>query len=309
MTAKREHKVSRKTARRDFGTIGAFLIIYVLMVMVIPYFLHAFLRLNSPEIVNDQLFFFGLYFIIILLGTILPFFAMRKAMKVPLKKFNRSTSISFIEIFVQTIVFFTTCLILTYLSNIIFSYVGLGDKLISGIGFSYDEAYLNNWLYVFMLVLVTPIIEEYAFRGVLMNCMAKYGKLFGLIGSSILFALAHMQFAEMIPAFAMGYLLGGTTLRYRSIRPTIIIHILFNAFIYGLCVLPVSIAQYIAYGLVAVFVLTIFLIVTGRYQGVRIQTLRNSRITNRLFYTSPTVILAMLLMLLSTSLMSFVVLY
>lgn len=309
MTAKREHKVSRKTARRDFGTIGAFLIIYTLMVMVIPYFLHAFLRLTSPEIVNDQLFFFGLYFIIILLGTIFPFFAMRKAMKLPFKKFNRSASISFIEIFVQTIVFFTTCLILTYLSNIIFSYVGLGDKLISGIGFSYDEAYLNNWLYVFMLVLVTPIIEEYAFRGVLMNCMAKYGKLFGLIGSSILFALAHMQFAEMIPAFAMGYLLGGTTLRYRSIRPTIIIHILFNAFIYGLCVLPVSIAQYIAYGLVAVFLLTIFLIVTGRYQGVRIQTLRNSRITNRLFYTSPTVVLAMLLMLLSTSLMSFVILY
>lgn len=309
MTAKREHKVSRKTARRDFGTIGAFLIIYTLMVMVIPYFLHAFLRLTSPEIVNDQLFFFGLYFIIILLGTILPFFAMRKAMKLPFKKFNRSASISFIEIFVQTIVFFTTCLILTYLSNIIFSYVGLGDKLISGIGFSYDEAYLNNWLYVFMLVLVTPIIEEYAFRGVLMNCMAKYGKLFGLIGSSILFALAHMQFAEMIPAFAMGYLLGGTTLRYRSIRPTIIIHILFNAFIYGLCVLPVSIAQYIAYGLVAVFLLTIFFIVTGKYQGVRIQTLRNSKITNRLFYTSPTVVLAMLLMLLSTSLMSFVVLY
>lgn len=309
MTVKKEHKVSRKTAKREFGTIGAFLIIYALLVMIIPYFLHAFLRLTSPEIVNDKLFFFGLYFIIILFGTLLPFFMMRRYMKTPFKKFNRSASISFIEIFVQTIVFFTTCLILTYLSNIVFSYIGLGDKLISGIGFSYDEAYLNNWLYVFMLVLVTPIIEEYAFRGVLMNSLAKYGKLFGLIGSSIFFALAHVNFAEMIPAFAMGYLLGGTTLRYRSIRPTIIIHILFNAFIYGLCVLPASIAQYIAYGLVAVFILTIFFIITGKYQGVKIQTLRNSRITNTLFYTSTTVVIAMILMILSTVLRSFVILY
>ena len=274
--------------------------------MVIPYFLHAFLRLNSPEIVNDQLFFFGLYFIIILLGTILPFFAMRKAMKVPLKKFNRSTSISFIEIFVQTIVFFTTCLILTYLSNIIFSYVGLGDKLISGIGFSYDEAYLNNWLYVFMLVLVTPIIEEYAFRGVLMNCMAKYGKLFGLIGSSILFALAHMQFAEMIPAFAMGIALGKTALRYKSIQPTIIIHILFNAFIFGLCIMPESIVKYMAYALVAICVLAFALILTGRYEKIRIQSSRSNKISNKLFYSRFTIILVMLLMIGYTCLFAFV---
>ena len=306
MTVKKEHKVSKKTAKRDFAAVGAFLIIYSLAVLVIPYFLQAFLKLTSPEIVNDELFYFGLYFIIILFGTMIPFVLMKANARLSGKKYNRAVSISFIEIFVQTIVFFTSVLLLTYISNIIFSYVGLGDKLISGIGFSYDEAYLNNWLYVFMLIVVTPIIEEYAFRGILMNTLAKYGKLFGLIASSVFFALAHLNFAEMIPAFAMGYLLGGTTLRYRSIRPTIIIHILFNLFIYGLCVLPSAVAQYIAYGLVAVFALALFFIVTGKYQSVRILTLKNSRLTNRLFYTSWTVVLAMILMLMSTFLMSFV---
>ena len=308
MSFKKEHKVSKKTAKRDFRAVGAALIMYAMGVLVIPYFLQALLKMTSPELVKDKLFYFGLYFIIILFGTILPFFILRKYAKLPFKKFNRATSVSFIEIFVQTIVFFTTCLLLTYLSNVLFSYLGLGDKLISGIGFSYEEAYLDNWLYVFMLIFVTPIIEEYAFRGVLMNTLAKYGKLFGLIASSVFFALAHINFAEMIPAFVMGYLLGGTTLRYRSIRPTIIIHILFNSFIYGLCVLPSAIAQYIAYGLVAVFILAIFFIVTGKYQSVKIQTLRSSKITNRLFYTSTPVVLAMLLMIASTVLMTFVTL-
>ncbi|MDO4199045.1 MAG: type II CAAX endopeptidase family protein [Erysipelotrichaceae bacterium] len=308
MTAKREHKVSKKTARRDFTTVGAFLIVYSLIVLIIPYFLRSFLALTSPEIVSDNLFYYGIYFIIILFGTLLPFFMMRKYAKLPFKKFNHGSSISFVEIMVQTIVFFTASLVLTYLSNIVFTRFGLGDKLIAGIGFSYEGNNLNNWLYVFMLVLVSPILEEYAFRGVLMHTLSKYGKLFGLIASSIIFALAHVNFAEMLPAFAMGYLLGGITLRYKSIRPTIIIHILFNLFIYGLCILPSSIAQYMAYGLVAVFVLSLYFIVSGKFQGVQIVTLRNSRITNTLFYTSWTVVLAMILMIVSTCLRTFVAL-
>ena len=148
-----------------------------------------------------------------------------------------------------------------------------------------------------MLIIVTPIVEEYAFRGVLLNVLSKFGKTFGLYASSIIFALAHLSFVEMIPAFMMGVLLGKTSLRYRSIRPTIFIHILFNGLIYALCVIPASITKYMAYGIAGIVAIAAYLILSGRYERIRIQKLRSNRITNIVFFTRPSIVLAMLLMI------------
>ena len=109
----------------------------------------------------------------------------------------------------------------------------------------------------------------------------------------------------MIPAFAMGIALGKTSLRYKSIQPTIIIHILFNAFIYGLCVMPLSITKYMAYGLVAICVIALALVLTGRYEKISIQKSKTSAITNTLFYTRFTIVLVMLLMIGYTCLFTF----
>ncbi len=294
--SKKEHHVSKRYAKRKFNTIGLLLIVYALMVLILPFFLHMFLIEEDPQIMRDELLYYGIYFIIILFGTLIPFFLMRKMFKIPFKRINRDFTSTFTDLFVQTIVFFTICLGLTYVSNILFSYINMEGKLISSIGFSYDEANLDNALYVFMLIIVTPIIEEYAFRGVLLSALSKYGKNFGLYACSVVFALAHLSFAEMIPAFAMGVQLGKTSLRYRSIRPTIIIHILFNALIYALCVVPASITRYVAYVLAVIIIVAAYLFISGRYERIQIQKLKSNRITNIVFYSRPTVIIALLLM-------------
>ncbi len=303
--SKKEHRVSKKYARKHFNTVGLLLIMYALAVLIVPFFLHMYLVDRESVIVKDEMLYYGLYFIIILFGTLIPFFIMRKAFRIPLKKINRKFSATFVDLFVQTIVFFTICISLTYVSMILFSRIGLEGKLISSIGFSYDEANLNNIIYVIMLIVVTPIVEEYAFRGVLLNVLSKYGKTFGLYASAIIFALAHMNFTEMIPAFMMGFLLGKTSLRYRSITPVIFIHLLFNGLIYALCVIPSSITRYMAYGLVAIVVIAGYLILSGRYERIRIQKLRSNKITNIVFFTRPAVVIALLLMIADSVLFMF----
>jgi membrane protease YdiL (CAAX protease family) len=303
--SKKEHRVSKRYAKRNFNTVGLLLIVYALAVLIVPFFLHLYMISQIPEIMKDELLYYGIYFLIILFGTLVPFFLMRKIFKVPFKRINRNFTSTFTDLFVQTIVFFTICIALTYVSNILFSYIGMEGKLISSIGFSYDDANLNNALYVFMLIIVTPIVEEYAFRGVLLNVLSKYGKNFGLYASSLIFALAHLSFVEMIPAFAMGVQLGKTSLRYRSIRPTLIIHILFNALIYALCVIPASITKYMAYGLAAIVIVAAYLFLSGRYERIRIQKLRSNRITNVVFYSRPTIVIAMVLMIVDSLLFLF----
>ena len=303
---KREHVVSKKYVGRQFASIGLLLIIYALFTLIIPLVLNIYFQEAAQEIVEDKLMYYGIYFIIILFGTVIPFFLMRKLFKVTLRRFNQSIAASFIDLFVQAIVFFVVCIALTYISNLLFSYMGMEGKLISGIGLSYDDANLTYPLYVFMLIFVTPLLEEYAFRGVLLNVLSRYGKRFALVASSVIFALAHLNFAEMIPAFVMGIQLGKTELRYKSIQPTIVIHVLFNALIYALCVLPASITKYMAYGLAAIVFIAAYLIVSGRYERIRIKKLHKSKTTNILFYTSPTILIAMLLMILHSVLFSYI---
>lgn len=298
-------KLSQKTVKRNFTTIGLILIFYVIFIMFIPYALNFYFKETNSIIIKDEFLYYGVYFIIIVFGTLIPFFIMRKFSKIKLRKLTRKVNATFVDLFVQTIVFFTICIALTYVSTTIFNNFGLEGKLISSIGLSFNAVNIKNWLYVFMLIVVSPIMEEYAFRGVLLNSLSRYGKAFALYATSIIFALAHNNFAEMIPAFAMGVALGKTSLRYKSIQPTIVIHILFNAFIYGLCIMPESIVKYMAYGLVAICVLAFALILTGRYEKISIQRSRSNTIANNLFYSRFTVIFAMILMIIYTCLFMF----
>ena len=94
----------------------------------------------------------------------------------------------------------------------------------------------------------------------------------------------------------MGFQLGKTSLRYKSIRPTIVIHILFNLLIYTLCVMPAAVTRYMAYALATIVIIAGYLMISGRYERIRIQKLRSNRITNVIFYSRPTIVIAMLLM-------------
>lgn len=299
--------ISKRRTKKNFTTIGLCLTLYVLFIMILPYIFNWYMIELNSSILKDEFLYYGVYFIIMLFGTIIPFFFMRKFARVKFRRIFRAANVSFSDMFVQTIVLFALCIATTYISSTIVTNFGLQGRLISSIGFNYEDKNLANSLYLFMLIAVSPILEEYAFRGVLLTTLGRYGRKFALIASSIMFALAHNNFAEMIPALAMGYILGKISLRYRSIQPTIIIHMLFNAFMYGLCVLPTSITKYMAYGLVTICLLTIYLVITGKYQFIRVQNSSSNKIVSSIFYGNFWVVFAMMLMIGYTLLFTFVV--
>lgn len=304
MGQKTVQKISRKRCKRNFSTIGLLLLIYVMIVMVLPYAFNTYMVETNSPILKDDILYYGIYFIALMFGTLIPFSIMRRFSRIKLKRIIRSIDASFVDLFVQTIVFFTICIALTFVSTTIVNYFGFEGKLISSIGFNYDSSNLSNHLYVFLLIIVSPILEEYAFRGVLLNSLSRYGKVFALVASSLIFALAHSNFAEIIPAFAMGIALGKTSLRYKSIQPTILIHILFNSFVYLLCIMPSKIAGYMAYGLVAICILAGYLYLSGRYERIVIQKSKNNKIANTLFFSRITVILSLIIMVAYTIVMT-----
>ena len=88
-----------------------------------------------------------------------------------------------------------------------------------------------------LLVLVTaysvfaPLFEEILFRGFLYrNMRDRVGPMVALIGSSLLFAVAHLDAQNMIPLFGIGLSLGILYEKTGSLLVPICVHGLWNGF-------------------------------------------------------------------------------
>lgn len=87
---------------------------------------------------------------------------------------------------------------------------------------------LQTFLYIFAVSAVPAIAEEFAFRGIIMGRLKKYGKCFAVITSSVMFGAMHSNTTQIVFAFILGLVLGFVDIIADSILPSIIIHFLNN---------------------------------------------------------------------------------
>jgi len=79
-------------------------------------------------------------------------------------------------------------------------------------------------------VIFAPIVEELFFRGFLFQGFRqKYGWGKGILFSSAVFAVAHLDPVALIPTFILGSLLAYMYHRTNSVWPGVILHVLINA--------------------------------------------------------------------------------
>lgn len=87
--------------------------------------------------------------------------------------------------------------------------------------------WLDILIYLY-ICLIGPILEELVFRGVLLEGLRKYGNVFAIIMSSVMFGLFHQRMIQCVSAIAFGLVLGAAAVKTRSLLPSIFIHILNN---------------------------------------------------------------------------------
>lgn len=159
-----------------------------------------------------------------------PFFlySLRKGRASYFKALPFSSPAPFGKLFLIIIAGFGLCIISNYVANlfgIVFSFTGLEPDLP-------EQATSSNSLDVFMNFVasaaVAPLIEEFVFRGVLMQPLRRYGDRFAIIASSVIFALAHGRPANIVFAFLAGIILGCAVVYTRSLWVGIVIHALHN---------------------------------------------------------------------------------
>ncbi|MHB2264153.1 CPBP family intramembrane glutamic endopeptidase [Aliihoeflea sp. PC F10.4] len=83
-------------------------------------------------------------------------------------------------------------------------------------------------LATFFIGVLTPIGEEFLFRGVLTNALLRYSPFIGVVGSTIIFALMHGINIVLPAAFVGGLAMAEIFRRSGSIWPGVVVHVVFN---------------------------------------------------------------------------------
>ncbi|KAL7159997.1 hypothetical protein ABFS83_01G065100 [Erythranthe nasuta] len=88
-------------------------------------------------------------------------------------------------------------------------------------------------LYALVLVVCAPLWEEIVFRGFLLPSLTKYMPVWcSILVSSIAFALAHFNVQRMLPLIFLGVVMGVTYSRSRNLLPSMLLHSLWNGFVF-----------------------------------------------------------------------------
>ncbi|XP_038875592.1 uncharacterized protein LOC120068004 [Benincasa hispida] len=88
-------------------------------------------------------------------------------------------------------------------------------------------------LYAVVVSVCAPIWEEIVFRGFLLPSLTKYMPVWcSILVSSIAFALAHFNMQRMLPLILLGMVMGTVYARTRNLLPSMLLHSLWNAFVF-----------------------------------------------------------------------------
>lgn len=164
-----------------------------------------------------------------LIGVLFLILFMRK--KVSLKKMFVPKKRMTAGVFFQLLAVFMA-------SQLVFSYTAvLLESGLNLIGYtampSIEEATEGSQSFSMFLyaAFAGPIAEEMVYRGFVMEPLRKYGKIFAIVVSAVLFGVMHGNLPQSIFAIAVGLVFGYTALEYSMIW-AIAIHIT-NNFIFG----------------------------------------------------------------------------
>lgn len=97
-----------------------------------------------------------------------------------------------------------------------------------------ESPFENTLPYIAVSVLTSALLpgllEEFAFRGVILGSLRRFGDGFAVIVSAMLFGMTHFYITQIPMAFVLGLVLGFIVVKTNSLLPGILIHFFNNFF-------------------------------------------------------------------------------
>ena len=97
-----------------------------------------------------------------------------------------------------------------------------------------DDTALSRILTIAYAAILAPIVEEYIYRGVVIDCLRPWGEHFAVLVSAMLFGLAHGNLNQLLNAALIGYFLGYVCIKTGSWRLGVLLHAANNIYALGM---------------------------------------------------------------------------
>ncbi len=154
-----------------------------------------------------------------------------------------------------------------------------------------------QWTYLFYVIVLCPLAEEYIYRGVVLQCFARYGNRFAIVASSFLFALSFGRLQTALPGFFLGMFLSVIALYYQSIRPVLWIRI-------GVAVLSVAemlipLSQVWIFGIICLvsYGISLVFLFVNRYNRLVLKSDADEMLSAKMFCSSALLVIACVVMI------------
>lgn len=148
---------------------------------------------------------------------------------------------------------------------------------------------------IIALVVIGPFAEEYMCRGVILNVFKRFGSIFAIVGSALVWALLHGNIVQGIPVFAIGIFYGILALKTESVWPSFILHAINNLIsvvgILLIAAIPKPLIPMIGmFNYMLIFMAIAFFSIF--YKRFRFNTVHGSAYGFKTFFTSVSVIIS-----------------
>ncbi|MBR5290051.1 MAG: CPBP family intramembrane metalloprotease [Erysipelotrichaceae bacterium] len=149
-----------------------------------------------------------------------------------------------------------------------------------------------QWTYLFYVILLCPLAEEYIYRGVVLQCFARYGNRFAIVASSFLFALSFGRLQTALPGFFLGMFLAVIALYYQSIRPVLWIRM--GVAILSVAEMLIPLSQVWIFGIICLvsYGISLIFLFINRYNRLVLKSDTDEMLSAKMFCTSALLVLA-----------------
>lgn len=223
---------NKRNFKKVCSSIGFNLVILFLImsIFIIPFMFFLVYKTDSAsEVVYDPISFNLFNSMFSLLAFFIYEIIYVKTHKLSFNKlvpFKKTDLRKFIPLIFITYAAFTVANYATEIISNNFSLLGIhNSEGIDNVGNSIGE-YI---IYFISIAIVPAISEEFAFRGVILGTMQKYGDGFAIFTSSLLFGLMHGNLEQIPFAFIGGLAMGYVRVYTKSMFPSMVMHSINNS--------------------------------------------------------------------------------
>lgn len=196
--------------------------------MVIGFIIAAVSVTRQVDFLSSDIAFQWLETGLVPLSTALPFLIYLMIGKKDVTEYLRFEKVGFLTALLCVLGGLAICLLGNYPAFAIQDFFGqFGYEPTSSI------SQTNQSIPMFVLEMLStavlvPVMEEFAFRGVMLSALRRYGAGFAIFGSALVFAFAHAEFSNVVFAFTAGLVFGFLYVKTGNLWISIWIHALNN---------------------------------------------------------------------------------